>query len=161
MAQSGPKWPRVAQRGPEWPQWSKWPRVAQSGPEWAKCLLENSETNFFLGHPEFLSFGQFPSHLWPVFLLMLVSTDPLPPSPWNYPSVHIIRQSLAVLTIYSEPSAYCTYTGQTSKVIRNHSVRMMLVESENGQMIFEKLNEQCSLNILSMKVKVVNWCLKK
>ena len=71
MAQSGrngpewPKWPKVAQsgpNGPEWPKWPKWPSVAQlaqSGPEWPKWprvaqmahLLENSETNFFLGRP--------------------------------------------------------------------------------------------------------------
>ena len=30
VAQSGPKWPKVAQSGP------KWPKVAQSGPKWSK-----------------------------------------------------------------------------------------------------------------------------
>ena len=55
MAQSGPsgpewsKWPRVvqmAQSFPNGPKWPKWPRVAQM-----TNLLENSETNFFLGRP--------------------------------------------------------------------------------------------------------------
>ena len=44
-----PKWPRVvqmAQSFPNGPKWPKWPRVAQM-----TNLLENSETNFFLGRP--------------------------------------------------------------------------------------------------------------
>ena len=49
MAQSGPNgpnWAKMAQSGPNGPEWPKWPRVAQMA-----HLLENSETNFFLGRP--------------------------------------------------------------------------------------------------------------
>ena len=53
VAQSGPKWPKVAQSSPGGPKWPKWPKVAQSGPNCQRqiYLLENSETNFFLGRP--------------------------------------------------------------------------------------------------------------
>ena len=37
---------KVAQMAKSGPEWPKWPRVAQMA-----HLLENSETNFFLGRP--------------------------------------------------------------------------------------------------------------
>ena len=140
MAQSGPKWPKmaqIAQSGPKWPKvvemaqnGPKWPRMtqmAQSGPNGKRqiYLPEISETNFFLGRPVY---GVFEHSQRIIFS-------------WNFWTLFRVlncRGGQVLKNIFSDPFPYILPVQSTNTVILGQG--LYLRKGIWGSWIMERFN---------------------